>query len=368
MISFQWNRLRAALFTLIKASGVPDVPAKLSEMVSGWTRSECDAIRQQCSQGPASRSVIFVDDVIGEDGVPAGIFIRSINSLLASPVQPNCLQTMIQCKEAVLSAIVHPCPDPTGFVDPRCTLAESWFLCMRDVSSIIAKHGLSDAAMDNMLVDSVCAAIQLIFHPSLGKTIEDRRQDPGMSLDGPHTLALCDFLVNFFQLGFTYLQGLANKVMHAIPCGEITTSSSSSDVHPGTVIVAAALFRAVQGSLPPWAVESVPKIYSALYFAMGKDATLFVKVLAAAMQVRLRGIPRYGGIVEGQLLSGRYFEGVSDHFTQSFLAQVADICRTDTPGGWKKMKQVVKSACGGKKKETDYKQKPAPTRWEFERV
>jgi hypothetical protein len=128
----------------------------------------------------------------------------------------------------------------------------------------------------------------------------------------------------------------------------------------------AALFRAMQGSLPPWTVESIPQIFSALYGAVGKDAQLFVHVLGLAMQVRLR-VSHYGGLVAGQLLSGGQFEGASEAFCQIFLAQVAEICQTDTAGGWKKMKHVVKSACGGKKKETDYKQKPSPTRWEFDR-
>lgn len=363
VLILKWNRLRAAIFTLIKATGVPDVPGKVGHMVVAWTRSECEAIRRQCAGGPTSSSEIFVGGIVGEDGVPAGLFIFSIHLMLRTAKNPlyNCLNTLIECKESVLTAFVHPCPDPAGFDDPRCTLAEAWFLAMSSVVCLVTQHGLRDSRIDTMLVDTFCGIIQLIFYPSLGKTLEERRRDPGMTLDGAHTLAICDFLADFFLLGQSHLQAAAAKVAHVIPV------NCTTDLPIGLVIIAAALFRGIQGALPPWAVESVPQIYSALYGALGKDVSLFVRVLGAAMEVRLRGVAQYGGVSKGQILSGRYFEGVSGKFRESVASQVADVCRSDTAGSWKKMKQVIKSACGGKKKETDYKQKPAPTRWDVER-
>jgi hypothetical protein len=359
----QWNRLRAALFTLISASGGPDIPQNLTLMVTAWTRSECEAICRQCDGGSTSRSSIFVDGIVAEDGVPAGLFVRSICMLLrqSHSLLTNCLYALVESKEAVLTAIIHPCPDPVGFADPRCTLGEAWFLCMSDVASILSHNRTRDARIENMLTDTFCGVVHLLFYPTLGKTKEDRRQDPGMTHDGPQSLALTDFLVNFFQMGPALLQPASEKLAQTI---SVDMPATTAPV--GLVIAVAALFRAMQGSLPPWTVESIPQIFSALYGAVGKDAQLFVHVLGLAMQVRLR-VSHYGGLVAGQLLSGGQFEGASEAFCQIFLAQVAEICQTDTAGGWKKMKHVVKSACGGKKKETDYKQKPSPTRWEFDR-
>jgi len=361
----KWNRLRAALYILVKAAGVPDIPRRLCHVVVACTRSECDAICQQCALGSSSHSLIFVENVVGEDGVPGGIFVHVIHVLInaSKSLLQNCLSVLVEVKDSVLSSIVNPCPDPTDFADPRGTLAESWFLCMVKVIDVVSLHGIMDTALDNMLVDSVCAVIQLLFYPSLGKTSEDRRNDPGMSLDGPQTLAICDYLTSFFMKGPKYLEALGSKVAATIP------TDCSADAPCGVVIVAAALFRGAQGSLPPWAVEAIPQVYSAFYFAMGKDTSVFVGVLGAGMRVRLqRGTSRYGSVTEGQLLSGRYFDGVSNQFHQSFLASVAEICQADNTAGWKKLKQVIKAACGGKKKETDYKQKPAPTRFDFERV
>mgnify|MGYP005850680267 CR=1 FL=1 len=216
------------------------------------------------------------------------------------------------------------------------------------VIDVVSLHGISDAAIDNLLVDSVCAVVQLLFYPSLGKTLEDRRRDPGMSLDGPQTLAICDYLTSFLRMGPKYLEALGSKVAATIP------TDCPPDAPRGVVTFAAALFRGAQGSLPPWAVESIPQVYLAFYFAMGKDTSMFVGILGAAMRVRLpHGTPQYGSVGEGQLLSGRYFDGISDQFHQSFLASVADICQADNTAGWKKLKQVIKAACGGKNKETD---------------
>ena len=332
-------------------------------MVIAFINGECDAIRHQCAHGPASQSVIFEDHIVGEDGVHSGIFVHMIGSLLKSSHSPlpNCLSVLIQCSDSVLSSFLDTCPDPTGFVDPRCTLAEAWFDCMTTVANMTFHRGISDASIETILVDTVCAGIQLTLYPTMGKTLEDRRKDAGMSLDGPHTLIFCDYLTAFFHLGMKCLQSLGTKLVHLIPIRDCPDR-----VPAGIVILAAALFRGVQGSLPPWTVESVPFVYGAFYNALNKDTELFVRILGAAMQVRAAS--PYGGVAQGNLLSGRYFAGVSDHFRHSFLQQVTELCQTDTPASWKKMKQVIKAACGGKKKETDFKQKPSPTRWDFERV
>lgn len=333
-------------------------------MVVAFLQGECEAILSQCALGPSSQSAIFCNDIVGDDGLPAGVLIHVIDILLKSSRRsslPNCLMVLVQSRQVVLSSIVHVCSNPVEFLDPRCTLAEAWFSCMTTVTRITAEQGLSDGTIHGMLVDSATAAIQLILYPSLGKTMEERRRDAGMSLDGPHTLALCDFLTHFFHLGLPYLKALSTQLEQAV-----TVMRCQPGLPTGMVILVATLFRAIQGAMPPWAVESVPALYAALFVALGQDVTLYVGILGAAM--RVRAISRYGGVEEGQLLAGRHFEGVSEHFHETFLVQVRDCCQANTTASWKRLKQVVKGACGGKKKETDYNQKPSPTRWQIDRV
>jgi hypothetical protein len=137
----------------------------------------------------------------------------------------------------------------------------------------------------------------------------------------------------------------------------------------GVAIVGAALFRASQGGLPPWAVESIPEIYSAFYRSMDRQPVRFEQMLLLSMKVRLAATaPQYGGVKPGCRLSGRYFESFSETATQRFVQDAMILCRQDDAQSWRRLKLVIKLACGGKKKDTDFQLKPAYTRWDFDRI
>jgi hypothetical protein len=213
--------------------------------------------------------------------------------------------------------------------------------------------------------------LSILFYPTLGRTQEDRKEDPGMSLDGPQTLALTEFLESFFGLGPAMFQILANELLGRIPVdlGTIQKWSNDQQVH-GMSIVGAALFRGAQGALPPWAVESIPEVYSAFFFALDKDPERFGLVLRASMDLRLQtSVDRFGGVMSGQLLSGGSFETMAEAAKATFITQAVDLSRKDNKESWRRLKAVVKQACGGKKKEADFGQKPSPTKWaEYDRL
>ena len=64
------------------------------------------------------------------------------------------------------------------------------------------------------------------------------------------------------------------------------------------------------------------------------------------------------------LLSGKFFERMSDAAKTNFLDQARALSEEDTTASWRRLKTLIKQACGGKKKDTDFNQKPALTRWD----
>jgi len=66
----------------------------------------------------------------------------------------------------------------------------------------LAEHGGMGvevvAVIKQLLVETIVAATSLLLYSSLEQTQAKRANHPGMSLDGPHGLAMMEFFVNFF--------------------------------------------------------------------------------------------------------------------------------------------------------------------------
>jgi hypothetical protein len=91
-------------------------------------------------------------------------------------------------------------------------------------------------------------------------------------------------------------------------------------------------------------------------------------VLNLSMHVRLSEDAHASGV--GSVLPGQPLcsSSMSSAARVSFLQQVEAIINENSNASWRRLKPLIKQACGGKKKDTDFRQKPAPTRWEFDRV
>lgn len=408
-------------------------------MIQALVTAECQSIHEQfVAAGPmnatAASSVIFHPDVMGceeNTGVPAGLLIKCVNDAMevsASERPPpmssslnngevqeihslgrqppamscplsNCIETLYRCKGSVLSVVllVFPAPVHDDDVDPRCTLTEAWLAAMINLARVYklrkGSNNNDDARSEEIMLESFVAGVVLLLYPTLNKT---RCNDPGMSLDGPHSLALLNFFTIYLELGPTnttsssncgnmgLLERAAVQVATRMPAvtGIATTdvTTATFDNHPisdastrvGLALIGAAFFRAVQGAMPPWAVEFVPPLYGALFVALGSDSSMFGLVLRDAMEIRLSIVQQppppqqfIVGVVPGQLFSGRFFESMSTTAKESFLEQTVELAHT---ANWRKLKQTVKAVCGGKKKETSFQQKPAFTKWEFDRI
>lgn len=343
-------------------------------MVRACVVAECEAIHQQCTLGPESRSVLFADGLIcTEDGVPAGLFVRCIVEVLQSCRNQkdvccrHCVQTLHAVKDYVISSMLLPCPTPRdgAFLDPRPTVSETWFQAMIE----LAESKTFDEKIQTLLVDTSVAIVSLLFMPLMGRAQIERMKDCGMSLDGPHSLALTAFLVTLFRRGIPTLQIIGQKLLRMTPVDNtsITLTCQDPNFH-GVAVIGAALFRACQGALPPWAVESIPEVYQSFFEACGSDVEAFAILMRLSMDIRLLSSVDYGGIRRGNLLSGRYFENLSEKARSNFIADIKELSAKGGITSWRRMKSLIKQACGGKKRDTEFNQKPSATRWEFERV
>ena len=374
-----WNRVRASLFTLFKLARSPDLPDSIVGILTSLITSECEAATVQCSAGPTSSSRIFHEDVISEENIPSGLFIRvlveTLDNALSTKIpmvhMRNVLQVLYTTRQSVIRAMLLECPNPVvkgSFHDPRPIITETWFLCMNTMAAVAASQGVPSgeetigaevaSVSKQLLVETFVAAISLLFYPSSEKTQQKRANDPGMCLDGPQGLVMMDFFVTFFDLGASMIQAGARELASVIPVNIEDPDTA------GMAIIGAALFRGSQGGLPPWAVESVPSVYSALFKALNKNVDSFGQLFEISMSIRLLDNRRFGSVEGGSLLSGRFFETMKDKAKIKFIEQSKDHARIDTTASWRRLKTCIKQACGGKKKDTDFNQRPALTAWD----
>ncbi|KAL3925084.1 MAG: hypothetical protein SGILL_000640, partial [Bacillariaceae sp.] len=372
----QWNRLRAAMFVLLQGAGAPDLTSSAAKLIQSLIRVECNGVLIQCGCGPSSASRLFQEGIISEENVPAGLFIRVLGETLSNASQArvvvsvlqNCLETLIVSREYVLQTMISECSCPNGkdsFHDPRPVITESWLICMNSLCVAVVTQGAlrpevlgQNLTRDvkDVLVDTFIASVALLLYSSLEKTQERRSKDPGMSLDGPQGLVILDFFGLYFSMGHEMLQIAASRLISQIP-----VETGPNPEAAGFGIVGAALFRGIQGALPPWSVESVPSVYAALFSALG-NADDFASMLDVSLSTRLRENERFGGVEGGCLLAGKVLEKINDK--GAFLMQAKEVARENSTASWKRLKTIIKQICGGKKKNTDFNQRPALTRWD----
>lgn len=352
------------------------MPQPACEILIACIVAECDTIERQCAQGPTSTSSIFREDAISRDGIPAGLFVEAILNTISlsnsarkqAIILSNCVHILQTCKPSVLRSISNDCPDPTdrSFCDPRPTLAETWFLVM---SSLIESDMVNNM-VETMLVETCVVFITMLFKPATAaKTVEERRRDPGMSLDGAQSRAGLIFLEKFMTLGYDRLLAVGQRLIEfiSIDVKALQQWCHVADLY-GISIIGASLFRANQGALPPWAVEFIPEIYRAFFYALRRDTKVYGVVMRLSMEVKLSQTSSFANVLPGNLLSGKFFAGFSEKAKVSLIDDIVKISQKDDSSSWRRMKALIKQACGGKKKETDFGQKPPLTKWEFLRV
>lgn len=297
-----------------------------SEVASAVIRAECDAAVCQCDQGPISGSNIFNNNVVGDEVLHAGAYfvaikdsfgriVSNLNTGLEEALTElrRCLAILKRSSVAVHSLLLNKSSEATSHTDPRPTIAEAWFLTMASLVSIfrganLVSHLTSDDRIEHLIGDALYVSIALMFMKDLGNKNPERS---GMSLDGPHTLAMMDFMTEAILYGPGVLAASARSF----------TTQTQLD-HPlqseelGATIIAAGLLRAASGALPPWAVELTPPLIRSLFIALGNNCDIFIQTLKNSTKIEC----------SGNILAGRYFEHVSSVHIDSFLSKMRDAC------------------------------------------
>jgi len=371
----QWGRLRGGALSVLRTCLNENISDYCASIISALIKAECEAATVQSNHGPESGSNIFNDGVVGEEMVHAGASIMLIRECLDRIAKKKdqmekctnecrkCLSVLKDVAPIVMPLLLHQSPEANSHVDPRSTIAEAWFLTMTSLVSICRNHEQIAASLvgddvESFLGESLSIAIALIFLKDMGtKDASARAIQRGMSLDGPHTLAMLGFASECMLLGPSILVAGGRSILSVI---QVNDAVGQSNI--GVTILAASLLRAVSGALPPWAVEETPTLIQSMYVAMGSDCDKLIQILSAATKVTASA--PFGAINSGELLAGRYLD-VSNVHIESFLRQSKEVC---VKGNWKKLKVILKAACGGKKKDSGFNLKPQLTSWEFERL
>ena len=381
-----------------------------AEAILTINRVECENAIRQCSQGPNSTSSIFNDEVIGENILPAGAFIIVISEALnkirdssrgkkPDSEKQNAVvlwsQDSIMClhqsREIIFSTLMILDAEPVRgcYIDPRPTMTEAWYICMHSLISLcygedaVAPSLLTSDSVSELLSDSCCVGILILLFKRIHK-MDNRKlssTDGGMMMDGPHTLALIQFLESTLLMGPNFLNAVGSKIVSKlnlqlnldVPDSIYNNMNKKhleqlSPAEIGGAVVGASLLRATSGGLPPWAVEAVPKLFSALFVGVGENADAFAFVMACALEITLKQECGFGGVRPGEKLAGRYVNNLGWKAKSAFLTKVQEAGNENNGNGWRKLKVALKAACGGKKKMSGFNLKPAYSCWECDRV
>jgi len=368
----QWARLRGGAYCVMSTSIKESLTDYCASNISALIKAECEAATLQCNQGAVSASSMFIDSVIGEETVDAGVYLMIIRDCLTRITKRKVLEEKdiiesIRCLTVVKSVvpvivplIMHQSPEANNHVDPRPTIAEAFYLTLSSLVSVCRKHETIASCLVNegkqLFGESLCLVSMLIFLKDLGdKKSSAPDIQRGLSLDAAHTLAMTSFISETLLLGSSILstgQGISSVIQLKDMFGQ------SSSILTAAILVSS-LLRAVSGALPPWSVEETPELFESIFTSIcGSNPDSFVELLSLAC--KLRSSTTFGGVREGELLAGRYLD-VSDSHITSFITQSKEVC---SKGNWKKIKVILKATCGGKKKDSGFNLKPGFTSWE----
>jgi hypothetical protein len=183
---------------------------------------------------------------------------------------------------------------------------------------MIAACLISDG-VEKFFGESLSLVMAIIFQKDLGT----KKQEPakliqlGLSLDGPHTLAIQSFISESVLLGPSILADAS--LLSVMKLYQFNEAHSVC----GPSILIASLLRSISGALPPWIVEEAPALFQAIYIATGSDADNFVRVLRVS--AKLKASAPVGGVRSGELLAGRFLDA-SDSRIESFVSQSKEVC------------------------------------------
>ncbi|EJK58179.1 hypothetical protein THAOC_21717 [Thalassiosira oceanica] len=364
--TIQWARLRGAAYTMLRTLVTGDMSDIAARAIGALIKAECQVATAHFDVSPSDSSfTIFCDAVVGEDTVNAGVYIMLIKAHLDEIAKRKgdfqgankCISLLQDVARDVLQLITLPSPEASNSVDPRPTTMEAWFLSMTSLLALSnTRLGMTSAgAVEEIVATSCTAAMSVIFM----KDIRSLNEEPGLSLDGAQTSSI----ILFMTVGMPSILASLSKG-GATPLLQVSCEGQSTQ-YDGSIAVGvfvACLLRGVSGALPPWCVEDTPELFKAIYFAMGKDSDGFIHILNLA--VHLTAASPTGCIQVGDRIGGKYVDCSPSHLNQ-FISKARDVC---VKNDWKRFKVILKTLCGGKKKDSGFSLKPQLTNFDCDRL
>lgn len=301
----------------------------MAEITLALVNSETEAAINQCNQSPLSVSSIFNDSVVGEEVLSAGVYMVVIRECLIRIATDSdtdlqtrlsefrmCLSVLASSSTAVTALLLNNSSEAKSHRDPRDCIAESWFQSMSALVSVckteLFAHFTSGSSVG--IEDLIGASLNVCVSLVLMKDLGNKHSPPptiqrGMSLDGPQTLAMTEFMVD--ALSPSTLAATARSF-----AAHFKLESSAHNENLGASIISAGLLRAASGALPPWAVELTPAIFKSLYVALGSNSDVFIEIVSVSTKLES----------SGEVLAGRYFGTVSSSHIKSFLSKTREAC------------------------------------------
>jgi len=384
----QWGRIRGSLFALLRSCANPGLTELAVRTIVALNNAECESIENHCRVTKPLTSSIFHPLVVGDESIPAGIFLISIRDILDSVLVKydskecdeeqlhsavlSCTAALSQCNQTVFSALKTCCPDSTvKWQDPRQTLAEAWFAALNGLLVVFKRISATDCKPKQELVyQSMALCINFIISAKVQREpSRESRNDGFMCLDGPQSLGLVEFielaLMDDMSASLFDMLGNLYQNQMKLDYDSIGQSSCSSSSFIGGAIVSAVLFRGVSGGLPPWTVEYTPNIYKSLFRVCG-GVDQFCAILLAGSDLKLQSTPdsSFGAVSSGKKLAGCFFDHLKPKSKEEFLQKIREICVKKSDVQWRNVKVIIKAICGGKKKAASFNLKPQPTNWE----
>ncbi len=364
----QWGRMRGALLALLRSCANPNFTELAVHAMKALNCAECDSvIAHSALKEQHHSSAIFHSLVVSDEVIPAGAFLIAIRDVIDKIITgteqwnndqiilviASCTSALWECHQYIFSALKSCCAK-TNWEDPRPTIAEAWFFSMNSLIIAYKKYILPDSEQfQHLVAQSMALCIHLIMSTRVDKEypVTDRT-DGFMSVDGPQSLALVEFIEQvltakgigapIFTLTGTIFQDEMKVDQESLGGRQFDTSLI------GGALISATIFRGCSGGLPPWAIENIPGLLRSMHEACGGNDDSFCYALQAGGDMRLRVEPgaAFLDIAPGKKPAGWFFDHMKPKARDEFLQKVREICHKKDNNQWRLLKVLLKANCG----------------------
>jgi hypothetical protein len=247
--------------------------------------------------------------------------------------------------------------------DPRNPTCEAFVLLLKK----LIDDGASGAAFEAIISRTVYVLV-------LDMTVGGAAAASGMSFDDSCTLCILDLfgaclhnLAILEQVGSLFSAFFMTAKQRGC---EVRSSAAGSEAlatpaGAGAAMIVAALLNASSGRLPPWALEYIPASLQSMGVALATNLQVYEHAVNFAIDCHVAVVAPGAENTPRFPLSGRFISKQKPVAKQN-LRDCFSKCLAKSD--WKEMKNGLKVACGGKKKQAGFKLKPSLRRFENSRV